>query len=80
MKSHVFSYGIDTSYKKWLWHEETPPSIDSSCKRARIEKMCDKNEDNYLTDMFNDAEDRFVDRPDKLTKMLEEIEKPIYPG
>ena len=29
--------------------------------------------------MFNDAEDRFVDRPDELTKMLKEAEKPIYP-
>ena len=28
--------------------------------------------------MINDAEDRFVDRPDKLTKMLENTKKPIY--
>ena len=41
--------------------------------------MCDENEDDHLTDMFNDVEDRFVDRPDELTKMLEEAEKPIYP-
>ena len=29
--------------------------------------------------MFNDTEDHFFDRPDELTKMLEEAEKPIYP-
>ena len=28
--------------------------------------------------MFNDVEDHFVDRPDKLTKMFEEAEKRIY--
>ena len=79
VKNHLFSYGIDTSYEKWLWHGETPPSIGSSRKRARIEKVCDENQDDHLTDMFNDAEDHFVDRPDELTKMLEEVEKPIYP-
>ena len=71
VKSHLFSYMIDTSYEKWLWHGESPPSIGSSCKRSRIQKMCDENEDDHLIDMFNDAEDRFVDRPDELTKMVE---------
>ena len=80
MKSHLFSYEIHTSYEKyWLWHRETPPSISSSRKRARIEKVCDENQDDHLTNMFNYAEDCFVDCPDELTKMLEEAEKPIYP-
>ena len=78
VKSHLFSYRIDTSYEKWLWHGETPPSIDSSRKRARIKKVCDANKDDHLTNIFHDAEDRFFDRPDQLTKMLEEAEKPIY--
>ena len=42
--------------------------------------MCDENEDDHLIYTFNDAKDRFVDRPNKLTKILEEVEKPIYPG
>ena len=42
--------------------------------------MCDENKDDHLTNMFNDAKDSFVDRPNELTKMLEEAEKPIYPG
>ena len=70
MKSHLFSYGIDTSYEKWFWHGETSPSKGSSRKRARIEKLCDENENDHLTDMINNAEDHFVDRLDKLTKML----------
>ena len=77
VKSHLFSYEIDTLYEKWLWHGETPFSIGSSRERARIEKVCDKNEDDYLTAMFNYAENHFVDHPDELTKMLEEEEKPI---
>ena len=42
--------------------------------------MCDENEDDHLTDMFNDARDHFVDHLDELTKMLEEAEKPINPS
>ena len=42
--------------------------------------MCDEDEDDYLTDMMNDPEDHFIDRSDELTKILEEAEKPIYPG
>ena len=45
--------------------------IGSSRKRVRIEKVCDENEDDHLTDMFNDAQDRFVDRLGELTKMRE---------
>ena len=80
MKSHLFSCGIDTSYEIWFWYGETPPSIGSSRKRAKIEKVCDENEDDHLIDMFNVDEDRFVDCPDELAKMLEEAEKSIYPG
>ena len=42
--------------------------------------MCDENKDDYLTGILNDAKDHFVDHLDELTKMLEEVEKPIYPG
>ena len=42
--------------------------------------MYDGNEDDRLTNMFNDVEDRYVDRPDELLKMLEEAEKTIYPS
>ena len=45
-----------------------------------IEKVCDENQDDHLTNMFNVKEDRFVDHPDELAKMLEEAEKPIYPN
>ena len=48
---------------------KTPPRIGSSHERVRIEKMCDENEDDSLTDMFNDAEDYFVDCPDELTNL-----------
>ena len=75
----MFSYGIDTLYEKWFWYGETLPSIGSSSKRSRIEKVCDKNEYDHLTDMINDSEDHFVDRLDELTKMLEEVDKLIYP-
>ena len=74
----MFSYRIDTSYEKWFWYEKTPPSVGSSHKKARIEKVYDENEDYHLTDMINDAESHFVDHPNELTKILEEIEKPIY--
>ena len=78
MKSHFSSYEIDMSYEKWFG--ETPLSKGSSRKRVRIEKVCDKNEDDHLTDMFNDAENYFVDHSDKLNKMLEDAEKSIYPS
>ena len=57
---------MDMSYEKWIWHGETPPSIGSSCKRVRIEKVCDENND-HLIDMFNE-----------FTKTLEKTNKPIY--
>ena len=31
--------------------------------------MCDENEDDHLTDMFNDVEDCFIDRPDCFMKL-----------
>ena len=40
--------------------------------------MCDENEYDHFTDMINDVEDHFIDRPDELTKILKEVEKPIY--
>ena len=54
-------------------------SLGSSRKRDRIEKVCDENEDGHLTNMINDVEDHFVDRTNELTKILEEVQKPIYP-
>ena len=67
-------------HEKWIWHEKTPPHISLSCKRARIEQVCDDNKNNHLIDMINDAEYHFIDRLDKLTKMLEEVKKSIYLG
>ena len=35
-----------------------------------IKPVCDGNEDDHLTNMFNNVEDCYVDRPDELSKML----------
>ena len=78
MKGHLYSYKIDTSYEKWIWHGKTLPSIGSSHKRVRIEKLCDENKDDQLTNLINDAKNCFIHCPDELTKILEEGEKSIY--
>ena len=40
--------------------------------------MSDENEGDHLTNMFNDVKDHFIDRPNEVSKMLEEAAKTIY--
>ncbi|KAM6574677.1 hypothetical protein CsatA_023004 [Cannabis sativa] len=76
VRVHLYKFGIDSSYKNWIWHGERVTRPNSS-KRARREHVLNNN---FHIDMFNNVEENFAERPYEIVRLIEESEKPIYPG
>ena len=77
---YLIMNGIDLSYKRWIWHGKSTINEYISRKRVRKEDVYSEYNDDHVVDMVNDAEETFVDHSKKLTKLLEDAEKPLYPS
>ena len=78
---HLFVYGFDQSYLTWYWHGEAGPSSGPTTTKA---KRCTKNQ--FFADvdctieMVKVAQDDFHVDPEIFMKLLQDAEKPLYPG
>ncbi|XP_074574068.1 uncharacterized protein LOC141830561 [Curcuma longa] len=79
IRAHVYYNGIDLTYKKWIWHGE-----DSILGDLKKEKDAYGECENYFAaddpvDMVHAAYES-SQNPDQFIKLLEDAEKPLYPG
>ena len=72
VRTHLFAYGIMTSYQRWFYHGEVFGS------RANEDDVEDDIDD--MCGMMNDLEDDFVDRPKLFESMMIDAETPLYEG
>ncbi|KAH9779331.1 TTF-type domain-containing protein [Citrus sinensis] len=80
VREHLYFHGFDVSYTTWSWHGEdvkdTPlPNVDVNVPFEFI----DYNDSNTV-DMVNDAYRDYVADPKAFKELLEQAEKPLYPG
>ena len=81
VKWHLYRYGIDESYTRWIWHgEDVENSSSSKTDRVEKENSFEDEPRDYEEDMVYDAEDRFTNCPDQFESLLEDANTPLYNG
>ncbi|RVW26527.1 hypothetical protein CK203_107406 [Vitis vinifera] len=79
IREHLFFNGIDLSYRVWYWHGEKGPSEAFS----NVHNNVMTNEYNDVADtidMVNAAQVNCMNDPQVFGRLLEDAEKPLYPG
>ncbi|RVW62174.1 hypothetical protein CK203_062575 [Vitis vinifera] len=80
IREHLFFNGIDISYRVWYWHGEKGPSGGfSNVSQQRYDK-CEYNDVADTIDMVNAAQVNCMNDPQVFGRLLEDAEKPLYPG
>ncbi|XP_024172237.1 uncharacterized protein LOC112178311 [Rosa chinensis] len=80
VRSHLLCYGIDQSYVTWYWDGEPILSSDQLIKDEIWESYNERNLMENTVEMVEAARDEYVSNPEAFEKLLEDAEKPIYPG
>ncbi|XP_038695451.1 uncharacterized protein LOC119992730 [Tripterygium wilfordii] len=75
---HLFWKGFDVAYKTWTWHVEDIHTTPSCNVDFPFESM-DYNDGN-TGDMVNDAYKNCYGDPKAFKELLEQAQKPLYPG
>ena len=74
VRTHLFVYGIMTSYQRWYYHGEVFRSTINNSDNDMEDDVDD------MPGMMNDLEDDFVDRPQLFESMMMDAETPLYEG
>jgi len=74
VRTHLFVYGIMTSYQRWYYHGEVFHSTINNSDNDMEDDVDD------MPGMMNDLEDDFVDRPQLFESMMMDAETPLYEG
>ena len=80
VREHFYFHDFNVSYTTWSWHGEdfndTPlPNVDVDVPFEFID--CD---DSNTVDMVNDVYRDCTTDPKAFKELLEQVEKPLYPG
>ncbi|XP_058185698.1 uncharacterized protein LOC131302924 [Rhododendron vialii] len=85
ISNHLFFHGIDQSYQTWIWHGEAatrkaPPSGYAEDTFHRQVDSSPSNDVAETIEMVEAAYNYCTADPNEFRKMLEDAEKPLYPG
>lgn len=85
IRNHLFFHGIDQSYQKWIWHGEAAPrkARPSGYAEDTFHRQVDSSPSNDVAEtieMVEAAYNHCTADPNEFRKMLEDAEKPLYPG
>ncbi|XP_073154053.1 uncharacterized protein [Henckelia pumila] len=73
IRAHLCCNGLDLTYHKWIWHGEgyTTSNSMKDEQKSFVEEP---------TDRVHDAFDSYAENPNQFHKVLEDADKPLYPG
>ena len=80
VREHLFFNGIDQSYCTWYWHGEDIPTSAKSSEMAQCHDTVNYSDVGNTVDMIHAMKDEFMEDPILFKKLLEDAEKPLYPG
>ncbi|KAK2653269.1 hypothetical protein Ddye_013125 [Dipteronia dyeriana] len=80
IRYHLFSKGIDQRYGRWIWHGEvTCTRCSTNGKATFVEQSTYKDAANMVKKV-QDAFEFSKENPKLFENLLEDAEKPLYPG
>lgn len=80
IKAHLFFNGIDQSYRLWIWHGEELLNNTSTSSTYNFQNSCSDTNIDDPTELVRAAVDESSQNHTEWVKLLEEAEKPLYPG
>ena len=80
IRNHLFRRGIDKSYNIQTWHGEETLIRDRTSVKSSFAECPDDDVVNNTIDMVHDAFEHCSHDPKSLKSLLEDTEKPLYPG
>ena len=80
IREHMFFNGIDHSYHRWYWHGEAGPTSKQPSEMAQCYDTMDCGDVASTIEMVHATEDEFMTDPKSFKQLLEDAEKPLYPG
>ncbi|XP_052295799.1 uncharacterized protein LOC127901832 [Citrus sinensis] len=80
IETHLIIFGIDQSYTNWFLHGEELVRGPSTSRNAQLIREVDYDHVDNTIELVQGAHDNFESNPDAFPKLLEDAEKPLYPG
>ncbi|KAK3179738.1 hypothetical protein Dsin_032923 [Dipteronia sinensis] len=80
IKYHLFSKGIDQRYQKWIFHGESYPTRASTSGKTTFVEPPRYEKDANMVEMVHDAFEFCKEYPKSFQSLLEDAEKPLFPG
>ncbi|XP_073153118.1 uncharacterized protein [Henckelia pumila] len=80
IRAHMYSNGIDLTYHTWIWHGERSAMKNSNNDRNQKREDVPKFDAEEPIDMVHAAFDSYAENPTTFKNLLEDAEKPLYPG
>ncbi|XP_073153341.1 uncharacterized protein [Henckelia pumila] len=80
IRAHMYSNGIDLTYHTWIWHGERSAIKNSNNDRDQEREDVPKFDAEEPIDMVHAAFDSYAENPTTFKNLLEDAEKPLYPG
>ncbi|TXG73091.1 hypothetical protein EZV62_001670 [Acer yangbiense] len=79
VENHLFVKGIDKSYQIWTWHGEDDPSMGENIE-LDCNQYFDYDKGVNAIEMVHDAYKNCTVDPKAFKVLLEDAEKPLFPG
>ncbi|XP_073133957.1 uncharacterized protein [Henckelia pumila] len=76
----MYSNGVDLTYHTWIWHGERSAMKNSKNDRDQEREDEPKFDVEEPIDMVHAAFDSYAENPTTFKNLLEDAEKPLYPG
>ncbi|XP_073133515.1 uncharacterized protein [Henckelia pumila] len=80
IRAHLCCNGIDLTYPKWIWHGERSTIENSMNYSDQVGRDEQKTFAEDPFDMVHAAYDSYAENPNQFHKLLEDAEKPLFPG
>lgn len=82
VKDHLIEFGIDETYKEWIWHGEGDSSRMSIPNRESETVDQDSTREGEMPYDIGESDDdeELADNPEEFLRVVEDGDQPLYPG
>ncbi|KAL6584579.1 hypothetical protein OROMI_003868 [Orobanche minor] len=80
VKDHLIEFGIDETYKEWIWHGEGDSSrINIPNRESEIVEQDSNREGEMPYDIGESNDEELADNPEEFLRVVEDGDQPLYP-
>ncbi|XP_073279526.1 uncharacterized protein [Primulina huaijiensis] len=80
IRAHLYCNGMDLTYHTWIWHGERSTKGNSMNDNDRVGQDEHKSFSEEPIDMVHCVYESYAENPRQFNKILEDADKPLYPG